>query len=253
MPPRKLYFENIRIGDELPAMAKTPIDRVQLARYAGALGDYNPAHVDELAARALGMPSVVAPNTLGMGFLGQLVGDWARGAQVKRLSCRFTRMLWPGDTLVCKGRVADRHGQDGKYHLELDVWAENQKGELVIRGTVTLKIFYSVEDENRFRAGQPPLVVNVPRESIRVAPPSPAPARAAKGKPGRREEARQAGGHQEARQAVQARQGEEADPQAQAQAREKEEEVAQLQRGALLEIDFRISGDRGCDALRHFS
>lgn len=169
MPPRKLYFENIRIGDELPAMAKAPLDRVQLARYAGATGDFNPVHVDEVAAKTAGMPSVVAPNTIGMGFLSQLVGDWARGAQVKRLSCRFSRMLWPGDTLVCKGRVADRHGQDGRYFLELDVWAENQKGELAIRGNVTLKVFFSIEDENRFRMGQPPLIVNVPRESIRVA------------------------------------------------------------------------------------
>ena len=90
-------------------------------------------------------------------------------------------MLWPGDTLVCKGRVADRHGQDGKYFLELDVWAENQTGGLVIRGNVTLKVFYSVEDENRFRMGQPPLIVNVPRESIRNAPP-PTPAPVVKGK-----------------------------------------------------------------------
>ena len=185
MPPRKLYFENIRIGDELPAMAKAPIDRVQLARYAGATGDFNPVHVDETAARANGMPSVVAPNTIGMGFLAQLVGDWARGAQVRRIACRFSRMLWPGDTLVCKGRVADRHGQDGKYFLELDVWAENQKGELAIRGNVTLKVFYSLEDENRFRMGQPPLIVNVPRESIRVAAPVvvAAPARGKASKP----------------------------------------------------------------------
>lgn len=181
MPPRKLYFENVRVGDELPAMAKTPIDRVQLARYAGATGDFNAIHVDEIAARGLGMPSVVAPNTIGMGFLSQLVGDWARGAQVRRLSCRFSRMIWPGDTLVCRGRVADRHGQDGKYLIELDVWAENQSGGLVIRGNVTLKVFYSVEDENRFRMGQPPLVVNVPRESIRAAPqPPPAPVPAPK-------------------------------------------------------------------------
>lgn len=181
MPPRKLYFENIRIGDELPAMAKAPIDRVQLARYAGATGDFNPVQVDETAARAAGMPTVVAPTTIGMGFLSQLVGDWARGAQVRRLSCRFSRMLWPGDTLVCKGRVADRHGQDGKYFLELDVWAENQQGQLAIRGNVTLKVFYSVEDENRFRMGQPPLILNVPRESIRVAPPAAEPARTQKG------------------------------------------------------------------------
>ncbi len=175
MPPRKLYFENVRVGDELPAMAKAPIDRVQLARYAAATNDYNPLNIDELQAKAIGMPSVVAPSTLGLGFLGQLVTDWARGGQVKKASARFTRMLWPGDTLVCKGRVSDRWGEGGKYHVELDVWAENQKGELVVRGTVTLKVFYSFEDETRFRTGQPPLIVNIPRESILVAPPPPPP------------------------------------------------------------------------------
>ncbi|MBL8939578.1 MAG: MaoC family dehydratase N-terminal domain-containing protein [Archangium sp.] len=180
MPPRKLYFENVRVGDELPAMAKSPIDRVQLARYAAATNDYNPLNIDELQAKAIGMPSVVSPSTLGLGFLGQLVTDWARGGQVKKASARFTRMLWPGDTLVCKGRVSDRWGEGGKYHVELDVWAENQKGELVVRGNVTLKVFYSFEDETRFRTGQPPLIVNVPRESILVAPPAPAPSPAGK-------------------------------------------------------------------------
>ena len=38
-----------------------------------------------------------------------------------------------------------------------------------------------MEDENRFRMGQPPLIVNVPRESIRNAPP-PTPAVVVKGK-----------------------------------------------------------------------
>lgn len=180
MPPRKLYFENVRVGDELPAMAKSPIDRVQLSRYAAATNDYNPLNIDELQAKAIGMPSVVSPSTLGLGFLGQLVTDWARGGQVKKASARFTRMLWPGDTLVCKGRVSDRWGEGGRYHVELDVWAENQKGELVVRGNVTLKVFYSFEDETRFRTGQPPLIVNVPRESILVAPPAAAPSPAGK-------------------------------------------------------------------------
>jgi acyl dehydratase len=171
MPPRKLYFETTRIGDEIPAMAKAPIDRVQLARYAGATGDFNPVYVDEAFAKSLGMPSVLAPTSLGLGFLSQLVTDWARGAHVKRMSVKFVRTVWPGDTLVCKGRVSDRHSQDGRYFLELDVWAENQKGELVIKGQVSLKVFYSIEDETRFRTGQPPLVVNVARESILTPPP----------------------------------------------------------------------------------
>lgn len=171
MPPRKIYFENVRVGDELPAMAKSPVDRVQLARFAGATNDFNPLYVDEVYAKGLGMPSVYAPSLLGMSFLGQLVGDWARGATLKKFNVKFIKMLWPGDTLVCKGRVSDRHGDGGKYYVELDVWAENQKGELVLKGLSTLQVYFSSEDENRQKSGQPPLLVQVQRESILARPP----------------------------------------------------------------------------------
>ena len=168
MPARKLYFEAVRVGDELPALAKSPIDRVQLSRYAGASGDYNPVHVDELYAKSVGMPSVYAPGMLIMGMLGQLVSDWGRGGQLRRYNVRFIKMVWPADTVVCKGRVTDRHGQGGRYFAEIDLWAENQRGELVMKGAAQLQLFYSLEDENRQRSGQAPLIVDVPRESLRV-------------------------------------------------------------------------------------
>jgi acyl dehydratase len=166
MPARKLYFEAIRVGDELPALAKTPIDRVQLARYAGASGDFNPIHVDETYAKSIGMPSVYAPGMLVVGFLGQLVSDWARGAQLRRYGVRFIKMVWPGDTVVCKGRVTDKWGEAGRYFSELDLWAENQKGELVLKGQSLIQVFYSLEDENRQRAGQAAIVVNVARQNL---------------------------------------------------------------------------------------
>ncbi|HEY3586789.1 MAG TPA: MaoC family dehydratase [Myxococcaceae bacterium] len=176
MASRKLYFEAVRVGEELPALTKTPVDRVQLARYAGASGDFNPVHVDETYAKSLGMPSVYAPGMLIMGFLGQLVSDWARGAQLRRYSVKFSKIVWPGDTVVCKGRVTERWGEEGRYYAELDLWAENQKGELVLRGGAQIQLFHSLEDENRQRSGQPPLMVPAPRESILPpAPPAPAP------------------------------------------------------------------------------
>ncbi len=182
MPPRKIYFENVRVGDELPAMAKSPVDRVQLARFAGATNDFNPLYVDEVHAKSLGMPSVYAPSLLGMSFLGQLVGDWARGATLKKFNVKFIKMLWPGDTLVCKGRVSDRHGDGGKYFIELDVWAENQKGELVLKGLSTLQVYFSSEDENRQKSGQAPILVQVQRESILAKPPEAAAVRNNTGK-----------------------------------------------------------------------
>jgi acyl dehydratase len=191
---RKLYFDSIRLGDELPALAKAPIDRVQLVRYAGASGDFNPVHVDEPAAKSLGMPSVYAPGMLIMGFLGQLVSDWARGGQLRRFTVKFVRVVWPGDTVVCKGRVVDRLGEGGRYFIDLDIWAENQKGELLMKGQSQLQFFYSSEDEARQRAGQGPIDVHVPRETLRKPPPkvaSPGRDRVTKAS-NRRSEARQA-------------------------------------------------------------
>ena len=183
MPARKLYFESIRVGDELPALAKAPVDRVQLSRYAGASGDYNPVHVDEVYAKSVGMPSVYAPGMLVMGMLGQLISDWARGGQMRRYNVRFIKMVWPGDTVVCKGRVSDRHGSGGRYFVEIDLWAENQRGELVMKGSSQIQLFFSLEDENRQRSGQAPIVVEVPRESLATAQAA-TPATAARGEGG---------------------------------------------------------------------
>lgn len=167
MAARKLYFESVRVGEELSTLVKPPVDRVQLSRYAGASGDFNPVHVDEVFAKAQGMPSVYAPGMLVMGILGQLLSDWSRGAQLRRYTVRFIKMVWPADTLTCKGRVSDRWGQEGRYFAEVDLWAENQKGELVMKGQACVQMFYSLEDENRQRAGHGPVLVDVPRESIR--------------------------------------------------------------------------------------
>jgi acyl dehydratase len=173
MATRKLYFEAVHLGDEVPPLSKGPVDRVQLARYAGASGDFNPVHVDEVYARSLGMPSVYAPGMLVMGMLGQLLSDWARGAQLRRYSVRFSKTVWPGDALTARGRVMERWGEAGKYFAEVDLWVENQKGELVLRGSALVQLFYSADDENRQRAGQPPLLVPAPKESLHQHPPKP--------------------------------------------------------------------------------
>jgi len=167
---RQVYFEAVKVGDELPPLVKPPVDRVQVARYAGATGDYGPLHVDEPFARNAGFPSILVPGMLAMGFLGELVVEWLRGARLRRFSTRFVKIIWPGDVITARGRVADRRFEDGgRYAVDIEVWAENQRGELVVRGVVTAQLFYSAEDESRQRSGQPPLVVTQAEEEERLA------------------------------------------------------------------------------------
>jgi hypothetical protein len=105
-----------------------------------------------------------------MGFLAELATDWLRGARIRRFSSRFVKIVWPGDVVTVRGRVADRRFEPaGKYAVDIEVWGENQRGELVVRGAVTAQLFYSADDETRQRSGQPPLVVTQREEEERLA------------------------------------------------------------------------------------
>jgi acyl dehydratase len=167
---RQLYFEAVKVGDELPPLVKPPVDRSQIARFAGATGDYGPLHVDEPFARNSGFPSVLVPGMLAMGFLGELVTDWLRGARVRRFGARFVKIVWPGDVVTVRGRVVDRRFEAaGRYAVDIEVWGENQRGELVVRGAVTAQLYYNGDDETRQRNGQPPLLVTPAEEEERLA------------------------------------------------------------------------------------
>ena len=167
---RQLYFEGVKVGDELPPLVKPPVDRLQIARYVGAAGDWNPLYIDEPHARASGFPSAFAPGTIGMGFLAELATDWTRGARLKKLQSRLVKFIWPGDVLTARGRVVERRFEPGDaYAMDLELWAENQRGELVTRGVATYQLYYSADDEARQRAGQPPLHVTHAEEEVRLA------------------------------------------------------------------------------------
>ncbi|HEY8761678.1 MAG TPA: MaoC/PaaZ C-terminal domain-containing protein [Candidatus Dormibacteraeota bacterium] len=105
------------------------VTRDQIAAYAEASGDRNPIHLDDDAARAAGLPGVIAHGMLGMAQLANFVvafaGDHRR---LRRLRCRFSGMVLPGDTITFTGRVVGE--EDGLVSLELN--AENQKGERVL-------------------------------------------------------------------------------------------------------------------------
>jgi len=179
---RQLYFEAVKLGDELPPLVKPPVDRLQIARYAAAAQDWNPLYIDEPFAKNAGFPSALAPGMIAMGFLAELAVDWVRGARLRKFGARFVKIVWPGDVLTARGRVTDRRFEEGgRYAIDVEVWAENQRGELVVRGTVTFQLYYSADDEARQRQGQPPLVVTREEEEARLAklsraqPPRPAP------------------------------------------------------------------------------
>ena len=50
MGEKKLSFEDVKVGDEAPVITHK-LTRTDLVKYAGASGDFNPMHHDEVAAQ----------------------------------------------------------------------------------------------------------------------------------------------------------------------------------------------------------
>ncbi len=140
---RSFYWTELRVGDDLPPLTKPAIDRVQIVRYAAAAGDFNRLHLDEPFAHQLGFPGLFAPGMLPMAFVGQLLTAWLRRGHVRKLSARFIKIVWPGDELTCRGRIAELRREGGACYADVELWAENQKGELVLRGQATCELYES--------------------------------------------------------------------------------------------------------------
>ncbi len=121
-------------GEEIPRLVKEPVGKLQLLHYAGASGDDNLVHTDVETARSVGLPSVIAHGMLSMGFLGQLLTDYAGAGSVRGIEVRFRRMVHLGDRLTCRGVVREVRGADGGHLVALRVWAENDGGEQVTEG-----------------------------------------------------------------------------------------------------------------------
>lgn len=135
-----IRFDDIHVGDAIPPLAKPAISRLQLALYASAGADHNPIHQDEDAARAGGLPGVIAHGMLTMGALGQLLTQWVPQKQIRSLSARFVAIGFPGDVITCSGKVAAKREEGGEKLVDLEIAAQNQKGESIQLGKATVAL-----------------------------------------------------------------------------------------------------------------
>ena len=104
--PTRITLDGITPGMDLEERVFGPLAREDFVRYADASGDDNPIHQDEEYARRSGAPTVFAMGMLNAGFLAKAVSDWFGGPHhIRRYKVRFTNRVWPGDELICGGRV----------------------------------------------------------------------------------------------------------------------------------------------------
>jgi acyl dehydratase len=130
-----LKASDLKAGDTHEVVLVENLSRTQIVQYAGASGDYNPLHTDEVfATKAAGYPTVFAHGMLTMGMTGRLVTDFVGDGRLTRYGGRFTSQVWPGDTLTGTATVDEVREEDGRKIVELSVRTVNQDGAEVFSG-----------------------------------------------------------------------------------------------------------------------
>lgn len=136
MGEQKLFFEDVAVGDAAPEFSHV-LDRTDLVKYAGASGDFNPMHTNEIAAKAAGLPSVFGHGMFTMGLLGKAITDYVGVGTLTSFKVRFTKQTWPGETLITKVTVRDKREEDGEHLVVLEATVVNQEGESKVAGEAT--------------------------------------------------------------------------------------------------------------------
>lgn len=137
---RLLVYEELKEGQALEPLVKPTVTKVQLVKYAGASGDYNPLHTDDEFAQSIGMSGVIAHGMLVMGFLGEYVHKLAGlSAEIVNFRMRFGAMTRPGDQITCSAIIRSVYEEDGKRFVDLELYAEKSPDKAVCTGQASLR------------------------------------------------------------------------------------------------------------------
>lgn len=135
-----LIYEELQAGQRLTSLTKASVTKVQLVKYAGASGDFNPLHTDDDFAKKIGMQGVIAHGMLVMGFLGEYVMNLAGDIAVPtNFKMRFGAMTVPGDQITCSAFIENVYEEEGKRFVQLELIAEKEPEHVVGSGQVVLQ------------------------------------------------------------------------------------------------------------------
>ena len=136
-----LSAKKLKVGDAHTARLVEDLKRTQIVQYAGASGDYNPLHTDEVfTTKVAGYPSVFAHGMLTMGMTGKLLTDHFGDGKLTKYGVRFTSQVFPGDTLDATATVTKVFEQDGAKLVEVEVSTKNQNGVEVLKGYAEARV-----------------------------------------------------------------------------------------------------------------
>ncbi len=125
---------SVEVGDEASPFTHT-LTRTDLVMYAGASGDFNPMHTDEVTAKAAGMPSVFGHGMFSMGLLATALTNYVGVGNLKSYKVRFTKQTWPDEELITHIVVTGTRSVGDEKLVDLECSLANAAGEVKVAGS----------------------------------------------------------------------------------------------------------------------
>jgi acyl dehydratase len=136
-----LSAQQLKVGDTRQEQVVDNLTRTQIIQYAGASGDYNPLHTDEVyTTKVAGYPTVFAHGMLTMGMTGKMLSNYVGDGRLTKFGVRFTSQVWPGDSLTTSATVEAIREEGGQHFVDLVVSTVNQEGQEVLSGYASARI-----------------------------------------------------------------------------------------------------------------
>lgn len=127
----------LETGQALPEVTLEPVSRLDLIKYAGASGDYNPIHTIDEEAKKAGLPGIIAHGMWTMGNLAKLFTPFYKDGFIENYSVRFKGMVFLNDVLTLKAELEEKR----ENKLDFRVSAVKQNGQEVVKGKVVFALY----------------------------------------------------------------------------------------------------------------
>jgi hydroxyacyl-ACP dehydratase HTD2-like protein with hotdog domain len=127
-------------GMEIPRLMKQP-SSIALFRFSAVTWNAHRIHYDREYAASEGYPNLLVQGHLHGAYLTQMLLDWiGPHGTIVRFEWSNRRPAYPGETLICRGKVTRVRSEAGKTLVDCDIWEENESGEICAPGTATIAL-----------------------------------------------------------------------------------------------------------------
>lgn len=122
----------LQVGESVKGIQLEPVSRMDLIKYSGASGDFNPIHTIDDEAEKAGLPGIIAHGMWTMGNLAKLFTAYYEEGFVKDYSIRFKGMVFLNDVITLKATLTEKKDNNLRFMVQ----AVNQQGNEVLKGEV---------------------------------------------------------------------------------------------------------------------